>query len=96
MAKYKLIKRYGTTTSRSHYGTLNNARKSAMASYKWVQYVPSFVVVYDANIGPGDAPNSKNTIGYVFKLNGRFVWGDHTMMATHYINKDGSVRKIKG
>lgn len=98
----RYFKRYGTTASRSHYGTLDNARASAVSDLRRLSEEPNHwqrinrVTVYDANIGRNDCPTKENTIGYVvFNWYGTPCWTDKKGNITHRINKDGSIRKLK-
>lgn len=97
----RVFKRYGTTASRFHYGTLDNARASAVSDLRRLSEAPNIwqkstrVTVYDANIGRNDCPTKENTIGYVvFNWNGTPCWTDKKGNITHRINKDGSIRKV--
>ena len=70
--KPRKMKRYGTTASRSHYGTLDKARASAYAEMMRVKDKPmntKVITIYDANIGSGDRPTIENIVGYV-----QFYW----------------------
>lgn len=94
------FKRYGTTASRSHYGTLNKARASAyaeMSREKNKDTNKRIITIYDANIGSGDTATKKNTIGYIqFNWYGRICWStpEDGAFTYHYVNKDGSIRKM--
>ena len=99
--KPRKMKRYGTTASRSHYGTLDNARASAVSDLRRLSKEPNHwqrinrVTIYDANIGTGDCPTKENTIGYVvFNWYGTPCWTDKKGNITHRINKDGSIRRM--
>lgn len=99
--KPRKMKRYGTTASRSHYGTLDKARASAYAEMnreKDKLHSKKIITVYDANIGSGDRPTKENIVGYVqFNWYGKICWSDSSeYWVSHYVNKDGSIRKIKG
>ena len=100
--KPRKTKRYGTTASRSHYGTLDKARASAYAEMMRVKDKPKntkVITIYDANIGSGDRPTKENIIGYVqFNWFGKICWAtprEYNIGYTHhYVNKDGSIRKM--
>lgn len=98
----RAFKRYGITTSRSHYGTLDKARASAVVDLRRQSNEPNHwqriyaITVYDANIGTGDCPTRENTIGtVVFNWYGIPCWTDKKGNITHRINKDGSIRRLK-
>ena len=76
----RAFKRYGTTASRSYYGTLDKARASAVSDLRRLSEAPNIwqkstrVTVYDANPDKkdrghlhifSDCPTKENTIGYV-------------------------------
>ena len=97
----RAFKRYGTTASRSHYGTLNKARASAVSDLRRLSKEPNSwqrinrVTVYDANIGRDDCSTKENTIGYVvFNWNGTPCWTDKKGNITPRISKDGSIRRV--
>lgn len=102
--KPRKMKRYGTTASRSHYGTLDKARASAYAELSRVKDKPHsmrVIAIYDANIGTGDMATEKNTVGYVqSNWYGKICWATpmeyRNGWVYHYVRKDGSIRKIKG
>lgn len=102
--KPRNMKRYGTTASRSHYGTLDKARASAYAELSKLPNKPhsiEVITIYDANIGSGDNPTQKNTVGYVLSnWYGKICWATpmeyRNGWVYHYVRKDGSIRKIKG
>ena len=106
----RAFKRYGTTASRSYYGTLDKARASAVSDLRRLSKEPNSwqrinrVTVYDANPDKkegcplhifSDCPTKENTIGYVvFNWNGTPCWTDKKGNITHRISKDGSIRRI--
>lgn len=76
----RAFKRYGTTASRSHYGTLDKARASAVSDLRRLSEAPNVwqkstrVTVYDANPDKkdrghlhifSDCPTKESIIGYV-------------------------------
>lgn len=106
----RAFKRYGTTASRSHYGTLDRARASAVSDLRRLSEAPNIwqkstsVAVYDANPDKkdgcplqifSDCPTKENIIGYVvFNRNGTPCWTDKKGNITHRISKDGSIRRV--
>lgn len=76
----RAFKRYGTTASRSYYGTLDKARASAVSDLRRLSEAPNIwqkstrVTVYDANPDKkdrghlhifSDCPTKESIIGYV-------------------------------
>ena len=102
------FKRYGTTASRSHYGTLDKARASAVSDLHRLSEPPNIwqkstrVTVYDASSDRcsvhifSDCPTKESIIGYVVfnRKNGTPCWTDKKGKITHRISKDGSIRKV--
>lgn len=90
-----MAKRYGITGSRTYYGTLDKARSSAYAKMSKVKDKPHS----KKKIAIHDADNENKIVGYVcFNWYGKICWSDpkedRTGWTTHYVNKDGSIRKM--